>query len=250
MPEDTPQPQPTSKQKSINWKRILIVAVIGAIVIGLGILVFLLLQPKEETTSTVTTKKATSSAKTTTPSTQTKKKSASEPKWVKSSDFGFFTFEYPYGWHVLIDSSDTANPVIWFDKTPIFKIPSERPPGKLRISDTQIVDGKAVDGISSFSNALTDEKKDKINLKEETFKVDGVVFYKLTGKMNLPEYYGGGTVGWIQYMFGLRSQTNPTVDHIFKAGFGDSRGGRDQELEKVLEKILKSIDFKETNIIR
>ena len=62
MPEIPTQPQPTSNQKALNWKRITVIAVIGAVVIGLGVLIFLLLQPKEETTP-VTTKKATPSAK-------------------------------------------------------------------------------------------------------------------------------------------------------------------------------------------
>ncbi len=68
MPEETPQQQPTLNQKSVSWKRILIVAVIAAVVIGLGVLIFFILQPKPETTSTVTTKKATPSAKISTPS--------------------------------------------------------------------------------------------------------------------------------------------------------------------------------------
>lgn len=68
MPEIPTQPQPTPNQKSINWKGILIVVVIGAIIIGLGVFIFLIFQPKPETTSTVTTKKATPSAKIATPS--------------------------------------------------------------------------------------------------------------------------------------------------------------------------------------
>ena len=260
MPEVPAQPQPqvATTTKSTNWKKIslTIVFIIVCVSIIAGIYWFMVVNKDFDDSDLtgpvpkVTTKTSTESAKEATPSAQKKKKSPSETKWVKSSDFGYFSFEYPYGWHVLIDSSDMNKPVIWFDKIPIFKIPSERPPGKLRINDTQIVEGKAVDGLSSFSEALTKEKKDKINLKEETFKVDGVVFYKLTGKMKLPEHYGGGTVGWIQYMFGFRSQTNPIVDHIYKAGLGNPRGGRDQDLEKVLEKILKSIDFRETSIIR
>jgi hypothetical protein len=65
MPEIPTQPQPISNQKSINWKRMLVVAVIVAIVIGLGVLIFLILQPKEEPT---TTNKTAPSANISTPS--------------------------------------------------------------------------------------------------------------------------------------------------------------------------------------
>ncbi len=63
MPDVSTEPQVTPNQKSINWKRILIFVVIGVAVIGLGVLIFLILQPKEETTIPVATKKATPSAK-------------------------------------------------------------------------------------------------------------------------------------------------------------------------------------------
>ena len=63
MPEILTQPQPTSNQKALNWKRIIIAAVVAAFVIGLGVLIFLLFQPKEEVITPTTTKKATSSAK-------------------------------------------------------------------------------------------------------------------------------------------------------------------------------------------
>ncbi len=92
MPEIPTQPQPTSNQKSINWKRILIVAVIGAVVIGLGVLVFLILQPKDEATSTVTSKKVTPSAKISTPS--AKKDEPADWKIYSSKSIGF-QIKYP-----------------------------------------------------------------------------------------------------------------------------------------------------------
>ena len=53
-----------SEQKKIDWKSVLIGAVIGAILVGLAVLIFLLLQPKsEETTPTTVPKTATTSAK-------------------------------------------------------------------------------------------------------------------------------------------------------------------------------------------
>ncbi len=95
MPEITTQPQPTPNQKSINWKNILIGAVIGAVAIGLGVLIFLLLQPKDEISSTVTTKKATPSVKISTPS--AKKDETSD--WKTFSDKEkTITLKYPKEW--------------------------------------------------------------------------------------------------------------------------------------------------------
>ena len=93
MPEIPTQLQATSIQKSINWKRVLIISVIAVVVIGLGVLIFLILQPKPETTSTVTTKKATPSATTATPST---KKDATTD-WNVYKD-GIISLRYPKKW--------------------------------------------------------------------------------------------------------------------------------------------------------
>ena len=50
------------EQKKINWKNVLIGVVIGAILVGLGVIIYLLLQPKSETPTT-TPKTSTTSAK-------------------------------------------------------------------------------------------------------------------------------------------------------------------------------------------
>ncbi len=117
MPEIPTQSQPTPNQKSINWKRILIIAVIGAVVVGLGVLIFLLLQPKEETTSTVTTKKATPPAKVATPSTE--KDETSDWKTYENDDFSY-QINTPPTWFI----SDTyckgekrSNQVFIYDKS-------------------------------------------------------------------------------------------------------------------------------------
>lgn len=112
MPEDIPQSQPISNQKSINWKRMLIVAVTAAVVIGLGLLIFLILQPEPETTSIVINKKATPSAKTSTPS--AKKDETADWKTftdvTRESDPAFsnvrtvnFSFRYPPDFKILQD---------------------------------------------------------------------------------------------------------------------------------------------------
>ncbi len=103
MPEDSSQPQPTSTQKSINWKNIIIGIVIGAILVGLGVLIFLLLQPSPETTSTGTTKKATPSAKISTPS--AKKDETADWEIYENKNYGFF-LKYPNNFkvHNLIEA--------------------------------------------------------------------------------------------------------------------------------------------------
>ena len=95
MPEIPSQPQTTLTQKSINWKRVLVVVVTVAVVIGLVVLVFLILQPKPETISTVTTKKATSSTKISTPSAE--KDETADWKTYTSKTI---SFKYPSGWSI------------------------------------------------------------------------------------------------------------------------------------------------------
>ena len=93
MSEIPAQSQPTSNHKSINWRNIIIGTVIGAILVGLGVFVFLILQPKPETTSTVTTKKATPSATTATPS--AKKDETADWKTYSSKNY---SINYPKDW--------------------------------------------------------------------------------------------------------------------------------------------------------
>ncbi len=104
MPEVPTQPQPTSNQKSINWKRILIIAVIGAVVIGVGVLIFLIIQQKEETTTPPKTPTPSTSDKVgvTTNKTEYKqgeeaqiriKNISSEVRTVYRFDFGIERFE-------------------------------------------------------------------------------------------------------------------------------------------------------------
>jgi hypothetical protein len=51
-----------SADKKINWKNVLIGAVVGAILIGLGVLIFLLLQPKPEQPAILPTPKTTTTS--------------------------------------------------------------------------------------------------------------------------------------------------------------------------------------------
>ena len=82
-----------SKPKGINWKTVLIGVVIGTVLVGLGVAIYFLLQPKPEPTSTATTKQATPSAKIATPSAQ--KDETAEWKVYRTSTF---TIKYPRTW--------------------------------------------------------------------------------------------------------------------------------------------------------
>ena len=62
MPEIPVQPhtpQPTPSQKGMNWKKILTIAVVALVLIGLGILLFLVLQAESEPSSSAITKRTT-----------------------------------------------------------------------------------------------------------------------------------------------------------------------------------------------
>ncbi|OGY28338.1 MAG: hypothetical protein A2Z42_03165 [Candidatus Woykebacteria bacterium RBG_19FT_COMBO_43_10] len=62
MPDVSTESQITPSQRAINWKTILIIVVIGTVLIGLGVLIYLVLQPREEATAP-SAKIPTSSAK-------------------------------------------------------------------------------------------------------------------------------------------------------------------------------------------
>ena len=87
----------TGVNNSINWKRVLITVVIGAVIVGLGVIVFLFLQPKPTEPAPVTTKEATSSATTTTPSAE--KDETADWKTYSSKNF---SFKYPPSWKQVI----------------------------------------------------------------------------------------------------------------------------------------------------
>ena len=91
MPE-IPVQQPTSpKQSQINWKRVLIISVVVSVIIGLGILIFLILQPKSEPSNVTTTKQASPSAK---------KDETSGWKTIENDVLGY-SIKYPNGWGAL-----------------------------------------------------------------------------------------------------------------------------------------------------
>jgi hypothetical protein len=106
MAEAPVQPKPTSQ--GINWKNILIGAVIGAALVGVGLLIFYLYQGSSEETTTTTTKTSTPSAKTATPSAE--KDETANWKTYKNEQ-AQFALDYPPDWVVsarkkLADSDD------------------------------------------------------------------------------------------------------------------------------------------------
>ncbi len=99
MPEIPIQPQPTSNQKSINWKNILIGAVIGAVLVGVGVLIFYLYQTNSEETTPITTPNtSTPSAKIATPS--AKKDETVDWKTVVNDVLGY-SIKHPKDWGAL-----------------------------------------------------------------------------------------------------------------------------------------------------
>jgi hypothetical protein len=96
MPEIPTDSQTTPKQK-LNWKKILTGVLIVAVLIGLGALVFLLLQRGSTTTTQVTTSKTSSpSAKTPTPSTE--EDETADWKTYENKEYGY-SLKYPKDWY-------------------------------------------------------------------------------------------------------------------------------------------------------
>ncbi|OGY25423.1 MAG: hypothetical protein A2Z24_02950 [Candidatus Woykebacteria bacterium RBG_16_44_10] len=112
MPEQvnpvTPQ-QPTvavaTPKNPINWKNIIIGVVIGAIIVGIGVAIYLLLQPKpEEPTSPTNPKTATTAAK---PKPEPPKITDETAGWKTYTDpTRKITFKYPKEWVVRTKSND------------------------------------------------------------------------------------------------------------------------------------------------
>lgn len=105
-----PQSQPTTQ--GINWKNILIGAVIGVVVVGIiGALVFYLYQgSSEETTPTTTPKTSTPSAKTSTP--EAKKDETADWK-IYTNDTFDYSIKYPSDWPI----SSTSNGNLLLNQT-------------------------------------------------------------------------------------------------------------------------------------
>jgi hypothetical protein len=103
MPEKPEQPQ-----KSLNWKNVLIGVLIGSILVGggVGLLCYLLFQPKSSEPTVTTPKKATSSAKKATPSAQ--KDETAGWKTFTSTKFGF-KVKYPSEWKIAREIDKGAN---------------------------------------------------------------------------------------------------------------------------------------------
>ncbi len=185
MPEIPTQPQPTSNQKSINWKRVLIITVIAVVVIGLGEIVYRVLQPKEETTTAVTAKKATPSAKISTPS--VKKDETEGWKIVTNNKMGY-SIKYPVSWATY---RCEGNPVDYF-------VASEEPVSpKLKICGT----GATAPVTIYKGKTLTEEviqwdkvgQKEYSNYKKEytTVGTRTVVKIYAVSKENLPAIQEG-----------------------------------------------------------
>ena len=113
MPEIPTQPQTTSNQKSINWKSVLLLVVIVTVVIGLGVWIFLILQPKP---TQITTNNATSFPPI---ATQSVKKGETADWKIYTNKVYSFEVKYPTTWNLdyypSIDPPGEATTIL-FDK--------------------------------------------------------------------------------------------------------------------------------------
>ena len=97
MTEVPTQPQSQPTKQGINWKNILIGAIIGAVLVGIigGLVLYLYQSSSEETTPTTTPKTSTPSAKIPTPSAE-KDETADWDTYLDSTNG--VSFKYPTNW--------------------------------------------------------------------------------------------------------------------------------------------------------
>ena len=241
IPKIKIDPVKTDENK-FNWKRVVFLVVGGTAIIfaGLSSYYYLQLSGTADTPDIQIPRETTSSA-------QKDKKSNNESKLtnVKAGNLAF-TFGHPNNWHVYIDTTPNENKEthIWLDETPIFISASGRPPGKIIIMDRLILEeDSTLFGFKDVNGALVESKKKYTNPKQDTFNVDGVAVYKLSGEQKLSEIVGGGSANAIEFLLGFRSDSSPTVDHVISfsvAGLSSQTPRKDFE---ILEKIVKSIKF-------
>ncbi len=248
MPEDSTQPQPTSNQESINWKRILIVSVVAAVVVSLGVLIFLILQPKEETTTPVTTKKATPSAK---------KDETADWKTVVNDVFGY-SIKYPTGWGAL-RCNNSGN-----DNFTDHEIKSSNPEtskvlagvdycasgARTRIVIYQYGDGTYLDKVNSWDKYGPTDYKTYQKTSLSVNGRDAVRVYAVTKKIEPPSgphgvYYGEAGmqegVIFIQYIIDGPSNEALVIDYV--QWLGDELNPPQQDYSGILEKMVATLKF-------
>jgi len=107
-------PENSADKKEINWKSVLIGVVIGAVLIGLGVCIYLLLQPKPKESKPIITPKTTT--ETTTETTKTTPACASTLtdadkieiqlwKTYENSKYKY-SFKYPETWQISSQSDE------------------------------------------------------------------------------------------------------------------------------------------------
>jgi len=216
MPEVPTQPQLTSTQKSINWKNIIIGTVIGAILVGLGVLIFLILQPKPETTSTVTTKKTTPSAKISTPSAQKDEKA----NWISFTGQKLgIQLKHPENW-----SAEEL-----FGKPENILVPADTNYILLKQESTGIIikisEGGSLGGPPNTTN-------------KEIIDLDGIQVTVITYKGFIPldggDPYSTDTVGFFAVPINIGDK-----DVFILATWNET----DSDAEKISKEILKTFKF-------
>lgn len=105
MPENTAQPQTPSNQKPFNFKKVLVIVIAAAVLIGLVVVLFLILQPKESETGQVTTKKTTPSAKVATPSVE--KDKTADWKTYENKEYSY-SLKFPKSWYAATETKTVS----------------------------------------------------------------------------------------------------------------------------------------------
>jgi hypothetical protein len=246
MPDISTQPQATSSPPSFNWKRVLVIVVIAAVLIGLGVVIFLLLQPKEETTSP--TKKATPSAE---------KDETADWELVENDVLGY-SMKYPKEWSVLRckdsgndnyhdSETQTSNPE--YSKV-LAGVDVCASGARTRIVIYQHSDGTYSDKVNSWDKyGPTDYKTyQKTNLSVNGR--DAVRVYTVTKTIEHPSVPRGVHLGeggmqegvvFIQYVIDAPSNKALIVDYI--QGPGNELNPPQPDYSDILEKMVSTLKF-------
>lgn len=231
MAEVPVQPQPISK--GINWKTVIVSAVVGGLVVGIGALGFYLYQGQsEDTTSTqVTTPKTTTdSTKQATPSAE---KDETDDWKVHTDNVLGFQIKYPNDWFVDPAESWTeetqgdggsVTDLTNFDKEKITK------PGPLKEGQFKITIGKQTkdsgQSISDYAVSKRSECCPPITYEElETKKLGNFTVYKNISYYDDGSFNGiGGVTGYVE--------VNKTTVYVF-SGFL-ARGQYESDLDLII----------------
>lgn len=156
--------------------------------------------------------------------------------WITATNLGPFTFDYPFGWHVVDffpRTTDSPSEII-IDPEPIFDAPRSGLLGKIYITDKSGIENPE----EYFQKTIDDLKKSNTTINEEIIsgEIGKIYHYSIKGFSDM-----GGDYSYEIYclLFGLQNPSDNINKHIFCAR------NQDPETNDILRKIVLSIKAKQ-----